>query len=60
MLIKNEIILGIYVDDVLISGEDTTVNKFIEEFKIKYKSIVYESVNDFIGCGLFGMKTNQK
>jgi len=49
---KEKIILGLYVDDVLIVGDELEVKTFIESFKKKYKSGVYDSVDDFIGCEL--------
>ena len=49
---KEKIILGLYLDDVLIVGDELEVKTFIESFKNKYKSRVYDSVDNFIGCEL--------
>lgn len=49
---KKGMILGLYVDDILVTGEFDVVENFVKEFQNKLKSIYYEEVHDFIGCEL--------
>jgi len=49
---KTNIIIGLYVDDILITGELCEVEDFTKKFGEKYKSRVFDEVNDFIGCEL--------
>ena len=52
ILMKEEVIIGIYVDDILIIVENKQVEIFVEDFMKEFKSRKYEYVNDFIGCEL--------
>ena len=52
ILMKKGMILGLYVDDILVTGEFDVVEKFVKEFMSKFKSRYYEEVKDFIGCEL--------
>lgn len=49
---KTNIIIGLYVDDVIVTGGFSVVEEFISMFQKKYKSRCYEEVHDFIGCEL--------
>ena len=60
VLMKEKIILGLYVDDVLIVGDVFEVERFIEMFRNKYKSRVYDFVKDFIGCELLWNENRTK
>ena len=50
ILMKENVILGLYVDDIIVTGKNDEVKKFTDEFQNKFKSRYYESVEDFIGC----------
>ena len=52
ILMKKGMILGLYVDDILVTGEFDVVENFVKEFMNKFKSRYYEDVQDFIGCEL--------
>ena len=49
---KKDIIIGLYVDDILITGQRDEVDNFTKIFGQKYSSRVFNEVNDFIGCEL--------
>ena len=56
VLVKENIIIGLYVDDIIITGENEVVEDFTEVFGKKYKSRVFDDVQDFIGCELIWNK----
>ena len=59
ILMKKDLVLGLYVDDIIVTGEFDVVEDFIKNFRDRFKSRYYEQVKDFIGCELkWDMETN--
>ena len=52
ILMKPNIVIGLYVDDVIIVGVQNAIDEFILEFGKKFKSRVSKVVDEFIGCEL--------
>jgi len=50
IFIKPNIILGLYVDDILIIGENDAVNDFIVVFGDRFACRTDSKVDEFIGC----------
>ena len=56
---KKNLILGLYVDEIIVTGEFDSVEEFVKIFQMKFKSRYYEEGNDFIGCELkWDMESN--
>ena len=50
LLSNADIIMGIYVDDILMTGQSDKVNEFIVNVKKEFNIRVDNEVKDFVGC----------
>ena len=50
LIINEEIILGMYVDDILVIWSDHAVSSFLKYIKKGFKVREFEKVNEFVGC----------
>ena len=50
IFVKANIILGLYVDDILIVGRTDVVDEFAENMKKRFACRVDMNVDEFIGC----------
>ena len=50
LLMGNELVIGIYVDDIIMIGTIDKINNIIEKFKVKFNLRTNDKVNAFIGC----------
>ena len=46
---RYQVIIGLYVDDILVIGETGQINCFKNEITTMFKVIVYENVTDYVG-----------
>ena len=57
VFMKDDIVIGLYVDDIIVTGLEKNVDEFAKYFQVKYKSRYSDIVDEFIGCEL---KWNQE
>ena len=49
MMCKKDIIIGIYVDDIFIIGEEKAIDEFEEGIKRNFEVRSSDNINEFIG-----------
>ena len=52
LLNKQEVYVGLYVDDLLIIGPTDQVNTLLEELKNRFEVRVDKDIKEFVGCEL--------